>query len=53
MSLSSIELAAFTVSYYVLGVCDHCGPVETLSESLSNSRSQTSVVATGADMYFS
>jgi hypothetical protein len=53
MSLSSIELAPFTASYDVLGVRDRCGPVETMSESLSDKCSRTGVVTAGADMYLS
>jgi hypothetical protein len=51
VSLSSIELAPFTVPHNVLGVRDYCGPVETLSKSLSDKRSRTGVVTTGAGMY--
>jgi hypothetical protein len=51
VSLLSVELAPFTAPHDVLGVCDHCGPIETLSESLSDKCSQTGVVATGTGMY--
>jgi hypothetical protein len=53
MSLSSIELTPFTASYDVLGVCDRCGLVETLSESLFDKCSRTGVVTVGAGMYLS
>jgi hypothetical protein len=52
MSLSSVELAPFTVPYDVLRVGDRRGPVETLSESLFDNCSRTGVVTVGADMYF-
>jgi hypothetical protein len=51
VSLSSVELASFTTPHDVLGVCDRRGPVETLSESLSDKCSRTDVVTTGAGMY--
>jgi hypothetical protein len=53
MSLSGVKLAPFTASYDVLGVRNRCGPVETLSESLSDKCSQTGVVTVGAGMYLS
>jgi hypothetical protein len=49
--LSSVELASFTAPHNILGVCDHCGPIETLSEGLSDKCSRTGVVTAGADMY--
>jgi hypothetical protein len=51
MSLLSIELAPFTVSHDVLGVYDRCGPIETLSKSLSDKCSQIGVVTASAGMY--
>jgi hypothetical protein len=51
VTLSSIELAPFTAPHDVLGVCDCCGPIETLSEGLSDKCSQTGVVTAGAGMY--
>jgi hypothetical protein len=53
MSWSSIELAPFTASYDVLGVCDRCGTVETFLESISDKRSRTDVVTAGTGMYLS
>jgi hypothetical protein len=49
--LSSVELAPFIAPQDVLGVCNRCGPVETLSESLPGKCSQTGVVTAGAGMY--
>jgi hypothetical protein len=49
--LSSVELAPFTASHDVLGVCDRRGPVETLLKSLSDKCSRTGVVTIGAGMY--
>jgi hypothetical protein len=51
VSLLSVELAPFTAPHDVLGVCDCRGPVETLSESLSDKCSRIGVVSTGAIMY--
>jgi hypothetical protein len=51
VSLSSIELAPLQAPDDVLGVCDCCGSVETLSESLSDMCSQTGVVTAGDGMY--
>jgi hypothetical protein len=51
MSLSSVELAPFTAPYNILRVCDRCGPVKTLSKSLSGKRSQTGVMTAGVGMY--
>jgi hypothetical protein len=50
VSLSSIELAPFTTPYDVIGVCHHCGQVESLSESLSDKCSRASVMTAGAGM---
>jgi hypothetical protein len=52
MSLSGVELAPFTAPHDVLRVSDHCGPVETLSNSFPDKCSRTGVVTTGAGMYF-
>jgi hypothetical protein len=49
--LSSLELPPLTAPHDVLGVCDHSGLVETLSESLPDKCSWTGVVTAGADMY--
>jgi hypothetical protein len=51
LSLSSVELTPFTASYDVLGVHHHRGPVESLSESLSDKCSRTSVMTAGAGVY--
>jgi hypothetical protein len=51
VSLSSVELAPFTTLHDVLRDSDRRGPVETLSESLLDKCSWTSVVTTGAGMY--
>jgi hypothetical protein len=53
VSLSSVELTPFTASYDVLGVRHHCGPVESLSESLSDKCSRTSVMTASAGVYLS
>jgi hypothetical protein len=34
MGLSGVELATPIAPYDVLGICYHCGPVESLSKSL-------------------
>jgi hypothetical protein len=52
VSLPGVELAPFTASRNVLRVGDRCGPVKTLSVSFPDKCSRTSVVTTGADMYF-
>jgi hypothetical protein len=52
MSLPSVELAPFTALHDVLRLGDHCGPVETLSESFPDKFSQIGVVTAGAGMYF-
>jgi hypothetical protein len=49
--MSSVELAPLTAPHDVLGVCDCCGLIENLSESLPDKCSRTSVVTAGADMY--
>jgi hypothetical protein len=51
VSPSSVELAPFIMPHDVLGVCNYCGPIETLSEGLSDKFSRTSVVTVGADVY--
>jgi hypothetical protein len=51
VSLSSVELVPFIAPYDVLGVCDCCGLVETLSESLPDKCSRTDMVTVGAGMY--
>jgi hypothetical protein len=51
VSLPSVELTPFTSPHDVLGVYDRRGPVETLSEGLSDKCSRTSVVTTGAGVY--
>jgi hypothetical protein len=50
VSLSSVKLAPFIASYDVLGVFHRRGPVEPLSESLSDKCSWTSVMPTGSGM---
>jgi hypothetical protein len=52
VSLSGVELAPFTTPHDALRVGDHCGPVETLSESLPHKCPWTGMVTTGAGMYF-
>jgi hypothetical protein len=51
VGLSSVELAPLTAPHDVLGVCDCCGPIETLSESLPDKCPRTGVVTAGASMY--
>jgi hypothetical protein len=52
MSLSSLELAPFTMPHDVLRVGDRHGPIETLSESFSDECSRIGVVTAGVSMYF-
>jgi hypothetical protein len=52
MSLSSVELAPFTLPHDVLRVGDRHGPIETLSESFSDECSRIGVVTAGVGMYF-
>jgi hypothetical protein len=51
VSLSSVELAPFTMLYDVLGVRHHRGTVESLSESLSDKCSWTGVMTVGPGVY--
>jgi hypothetical protein len=51
VSLSGVELAPFTAPHDVLRVGDHCGPAETLSESLPDKCPRTGMVTAGAGMY--
>jgi hypothetical protein len=53
VSMSSVELAPFTTWYDVLGVHHRRGPVESLSESLSDKCSRTDVMTAGAGVYLS
>jgi hypothetical protein len=52
MSLSSVELAPLTAPHDVLRVGDCRGPLETLSERLSDKCSRTGVVTASAGVYF-
>jgi hypothetical protein len=49
--LPSIELATLAAPHNVLRVGDHCGPVETLSESFSDKGSRPGMVTAGTVMY--
>jgi hypothetical protein len=49
VSLSGVELRPLTTTHDVLGVC-HRGPVETLSESLSNKSPRVGMVSARAGM---
>jgi hypothetical protein len=51
--LSRVELTAFAATYDALGVCDCCGPVETLLESAANDGPGGGMMDAGPRMYVS